>query len=283
LPPHATRVLAARFLDTPPEGSWRLFRAGSVSVAVSSSYTSPEVTALHWGDFLAQLIHGDELEGLTLYLGTPDDVAAICGMALGCYAPGWDRIVAVGEVSDGIRPEAVVTHEYGHYVAANRTNPPWDALDWGTKRWATVLNVCARTRTHKMFPGAEDSRYFLNPGEGFAETYRFLNGQPTGDLGMDWPIVDKLFYPGARSLQAARRDVVEPWLHPTSQRIAGRLDAGGRARVLVQTPLDGTLELAVAGATLAGSAQREVCGSRQTPVQLTGKARSAIVLNVTRP
>jgi hypothetical protein len=285
LPAHATRVVSARFLDAPPEGSWRLFRAGSVSVAVSSSYTSPEVTALHWGDFLDQLVHGDELDGLTLYLGTPEDVNAICGMALGCYAPGWDRIVAVGEVADGIRPEAVVTHEYGHYVAANRQNPPWDALDWGTKRWATALNVCARARTHKMFPGAEDSRYFLNPGEGFAETYRFLNGQPTGDLGMDWPIVAKLFYPSARTLQAARLDVLRPWEHPTAVRLTGRLDANGRARVLVSTPLDGNLELAPSGATVDGAptAHREVCGTRRTPVQLTGKPGSAFVLNVTRP
>lgn len=144
LPPNATKIVAARFLEDAPAGSWRFFKAGAISVAVSSSYASPEATALHWGDFLAQLVHGDELENLTLYLGTPDDVTDICGFALGCYAPGWSRIVAVGESTEGVRPEAVVTHEYGHYIAANRKNPPWDALDWGTKRWATVANVCAR-------------------------------------------------------------------------------------------------------------------------------------------
>jgi hypothetical protein len=286
LPAQATRVLRARFLDEPPAGSWRLFRAGAISVAVSSSYASPETTAQHWGDFLARLVHGDEMERLTLYLGTPDDVNEICGgLALGCYAPGWNRIVSVGETTDDVRPEAVVTHEYGHYIAANRENPPWDALDWGTKRWATTLNVCARARTRKVFPGAEDTRYFLNPGEGFAETYRFLNGQPTADLGLDWPIVDRLFYPDARSLQAVRRDVLQPWTHPTSLQLTGRLDSRGSARVTVSTPLDGNLELAASGATIAGSvsAHREICGTRHIPVQLAGKPRSAFVLNVTRP
>jgi hypothetical protein len=287
LPAHATKLLSARFLDDPPEGSWRLFTTGVTSVAVSSSYASPEETAVHWGDFLTQLVHGEELGGMTLYLGTPAEVSQLCGSydALGCYAPGWTRIVAIGEDSDGVRPEAVVTHEYGHYIAAHRENPPWRALDWGTKRWASAMNVCARTRNHKVFPGAEDWAYPLNPGEGFAETYRFLNGQPTGAVGMDWPIVDKLFYPDAQALQAARRDVLAPWTQPTTVRLAGRLDATGHAKVTVSTPLDGDLRLAAEGARVGRSAtaHRVVCGTRRTPVQLTGKPRSAFVLNVTRP
>jgi hypothetical protein len=285
LPPHATKLLSARFLDDPPEGSWRLFTTGVASVAVSASYASPEETAVHWAEFLAQLLHGDELEGMTLYLGTPSDVSQLCGSydALGCYAPGWTRIVATGENSDGVRPEAVVTHEYGHYIAAHRENPPWDALDWGTKRWATVLNVCSRSHAHKVFPGAEDWAYTLNPGEGFAESYRFLNGQPTGDVGMDWPIVDRVFYPNPQALQAVRRDVLKPWTHRTNARFAGRLDARGRAKVTVSTPLDGNLDLAAEGATVVGGSQQLVCGERKTPVRLAGKPRSAFVLNVTRP
>jgi hypothetical protein len=285
LPAHATKLLSARFLDDPPEGSWRLFTTGVASVAVSASYASPEETAVHWTEFLTQLLHGDELEGMTLYLGTPSDVSQLCGSydALGCYAPGWTRIVATGESSEGVRPEAVVTHEYGHYIAAHRENPPWDALDWGTKRWSTVLNVCARSHAHKVFPGAEDWAYTLNPGEGFAESYRFLNGQPTGDVGMDWPIVDRIFYPNAQALQAVRRDVLTPWTHRTNVRLAGRLDARGRAKVTVSTPFDGNLDLAAEGATVAGGSQQLVCGERKTPVQLTGKSRSAFVLNVTRP
>jgi hypothetical protein len=232
-------------------------------------------------------VHGDELEGMTLYLGTPYEVSELCGSfdALGCYAPGWTRIVAIGESSDGVRPEAVVTHEYGHYIAAHRQNPPWDALDWGPKRWATAVNVCPRTHAHKMFPGSEDWAYTLNPGEGFAESYRFLNGEPTGTVGMDWPIVDRIFYPTARALQAVRLDVLKPWTNPTTMRLTGRLDATGRAKLTISTPLDGNLELAAVGATIGASptAHRAVCGARKAPVQLAGKPRSAFVLNVTRP
>lgn len=289
LPPHATNVVSSRFLRVAsPVGSWRFFRTDKAAVAVSSSYeTGADATALRWGDFLAQLVHGEELQGLTLYLATPTEVSEICQSfnSLGCYAPGSSEIVSIGEASDGIRPEAVVTHEYGHYIAAHRENPPWDALDWGTKRWASVVNVCAKTRAKQVFPGAEDSRYIFNPGEGFAETYRFLNGQPTGDTGMDWPIVDELFYPDARALEAVRQDVLRPWAGPTSLRLKGWLDATGHARVTVSTPLDGRLDLGAVGARIGGSStvRRTVCGSRHTPLQLTGTPRSAFVLNVTRP
>jgi hypothetical protein len=125
----------------------------------------------------------------------------------------------------------------------------------------------------------------LNPGEGFAESYRFLNGEPTGTVGMDWPIVDRIFYPNARALQAVRLDVLKPWASPTTTRLTGRLDAKGRAKLTVSTPLDGNLELTAQGATIGGSARahRLVCGERKAPVQLAGKPRSAFVLNVTRP
>jgi len=288
LPANAVQRSPARFLDEPPEGAWRLFTTGETSVAVSASYESPELAAAHWGEFLTALIHGGELQGLTLYLGTPADVAEACGSydALGCYASGWTRIVAIGEVSsEGIRPEAVVAHEYGHYVAAHRNNPPWKALDYGTKRWASVLDVCFRSRARKMFPGAEDAAYSLNPGEGFAEAYRFLNAQPTGLIGMDWPIVDRMFFPTAQALQAVRNDVLKPWERPTTQQLSGRLDAKGRAKVNVVTPLDGDLELAVRGATTNGAATArwQVCGERKTPVSLVGKPRARFVLKVTRP
>jgi hypothetical protein len=290
LPQGVTRLVPARFLRAPAGRWWDAGgppRATKASVSVSAAYAGSDETAVRWTEFLAELVHGDELDGLTLYLATPPEVADICQSfdALGCYAPGSTEIVSIGEVSDGIRPEAVVTHEYGHYIASHRDNAPWDALDWGTKRWATVLNVCARAKESKLFPGAEDSRYFLNPGEGFAETYRFLNGQPTGNVGLDWPIVDRVFYPNARSLEAVRRDVLQPWTKPATVRLTGRLGADGRKLLKVPTPLDGKLDLDVSGASVGGSglSHRQVCGLRRMPVELVGNPRATFVLNVTRP
>ena len=56
------------------------------------------------------------------------------------------------------------------------------SVDYGTKRWASYENVCARKiAAGVLFPGAEDvAPYMLNPGEAFAETYRVLNEQKLG-------------------------------------------------------------------------------------------------------
>src|SRR6266545_1649722 len=51
----------------------------------------------------------------------------------------------------------------------HRSDAPWSALDYGTKRWASYIQVCAKARQGQLFPGAEEApRYQLNPGEGFA-------------------------------------------------------------------------------------------------------------------
>ena len=55
--------------------------------------------------------------------------------------------------SRDLSAEAIIAHEYGHHVAANRSNAPWAALDWGTKRWATYIQVCGRARDGRALPG----------------------------------------------------------------------------------------------------------------------------------
>ena len=63
--------------------------------------------------------------------------------------------MTVGETTDGIAPNSVATHEYGHHVAANSNNAPWRAIDWGTKRWASMVGVCSRVQSGMAFPGDE--------------------------------------------------------------------------------------------------------------------------------
>ena len=95
---------------------------------------------------------------------------------------------------DGVDPKMIATHEYGHHVAFNRVNPPWQAVDWGTKRWASYANVCTRTAAGSAYPGDEDGHYLQNPGEAFAETYRLLNESEAGATNFIWPIVDRSFF-----------------------------------------------------------------------------------------
>ncbi len=82
----------------------------------------------------------------------------MCGQgALACY--GGNRIFAPAEdPSFDLSAESVVAHEYGHHVAAHRLNPPWDAIDYGTKRWASYENVCAKARRGRVVPGRRGAR-----------------------------------------------------------------------------------------------------------------------------
>jgi hypothetical protein len=219
----------------------------SVRVYLSTGYTDDGVVAQGWADFFASLIHGPELSALTVFLAPPSEVAELCGSdrSLGCYSN--QRLVAVGDSSAGVPPTAVASHEYGHHVANNRVNPPWRALDWGTKRWASQIGVCARTADGAFHPGDEDGFYALNPAEGFAESYRVLNESRAGASTFSWPIVDQTFFPEAAALSAIEEDVLRPWSAPTVTTLSGRFATPG-ARVwkrTIPTPLDGDLTVAL--------------------------------------
>jgi hypothetical protein len=168
----------------------------------------------------------------------------LCGSAdvLGCY--DGSRLVTPGETVEGIAPDEVLRHEYGHHVAAHRLNPPWAAIAWGTKRWASVTSVCARTRAGTAFPGDEDLHYTLNPGEAFAESYRVLNDLRAGSPTFTWDLLDPSYRPDPAALEAVERDVLEPWTQPPSRVV--RTAFAGKARsvtIPLQTPLDGELKV----------------------------------------
>jgi hypothetical protein len=216
----------------------------ALTVYVSDAY--PDTAApQRWADYFASLVHGAELSSLTVYVAAAAEVGSLCDGAevLGCY--GGDRIVITGEPVDEIPPEAVAAHEYGHHVAANRANPPWSPVDWGPKRWASYEHVCSRAHAGTAFPGDEGLRYFLNPGEAFAESFRVLNQQALGAAVSPWKIVDHSFTPDAGALGAIREDVLQPWTPPPPQAVRARFAARGpRTWTLrLATPLDGQLSV----------------------------------------
>ncbi len=241
----------ARTLALAPDGYWGgqyTTSAGeTVTIYASNSYAMDSALGQRWANFLASLVHGSELSTVTVLLSTPAEISRVCGSdALACYSPQGALLYAPGEdPSSDLSAEAVITHEYGHHVAANRVNTPWNALDWGPKRWASSMQVCARTMSGELSPGAEDPvRYDVNPGEGWAETFRVLNQRKLGLAESPWEIVTQSLYPNAAALTAAEQDVVNPWQADTSTVRTGTVTRTSRTRTYtVSTPLDGTLKV----------------------------------------
>jgi hypothetical protein len=192
----------------------------TVTVYVSDTYPVDPAVPQSTADFLVDLYHGSELGTLSVYVAPLAEVVQLCGGAdaAGCYSPSQGLAVIPGaDLPDGTSVETILAHEYGHHVAANRDNTPWSALDWGTKRWASYENVCARQAHGSAYPGDEGDHYLLNPGEGFAESFRLLNFER-----QSWPNwspapwnADGSFYPDTAALAAVRQDVLAPWTGPT--------------------------------------------------------------------
>ncbi len=213
----------------------------------SDAYPQDAARPARWVAFLGNLPHGRELSRLTVYFTSPDGVGLTCGAdAYACYSADDQSIVTAGDdVEGGPTADDLLAHEYGHHVAANRSNAPWVAADWGTKRWASYENVCAREREGSAYPGSESDHYTLNPGEAFAETYRAL-ADHLRSLPFTWGLADPTFEPDANALALVRRDVLDPWAPSTVTR-QGSLPAIGRTKQLVvATPRDGTVVLRLA-------------------------------------
>jgi hypothetical protein len=290
-------------------GQYRVATGESVTVYASDSYPVDAALGQRWADFLATLVHGPELSTVTVLLATPEQISRTCGQdAVACYNSRGAQLYAPGEDPDSdLSAEAVITHEYGHHIAANRSNAPWLALDWGPKRWTSAMQVCAKARRGVLVPGAEDPvQYTENPGEGWAETYRVLNEQKAGRPETPWQIVDQALYPTAAALTAAEQDVIAPWSAGTSTTQTAVLTRTKKSRTFtVGTQLDGTLRMTLrapagmrvsldvfAGSTPAAhvastrvvSRSLTVCGARSYRFRVTELAgRGSVSLTVAKP
>jgi hypothetical protein len=214
-----------------------------VQVQVSDSL--PSVTPEYWAEFLAQLTHGAELARVTSYHASRAEVQELCGgRALGCYSR--NTMISLAEPAlDGTTPEEVVRHEYGHHIALYRDNTPWRAIDWGPKNWATTAAVCPKVTHGEAYPGDEGQNYTRNPGEAWAEVYRLLEERKDGITTGAWPIIAPSFYPTEAALQAAERDVLQPWTGGSVRSFA-RTFGKRTAKVWwipLTTPLDGNLRI----------------------------------------
>jgi hypothetical protein len=281
----------------------------TVTVFVSPSL-GPSVTPQSWAEFITHLTHGPEISKLSAYFGTLDEVQEVCGsQALGCY--GDNQLVSLGQPAiDGTTPEEILRHEYGHHIAFNRVNPPWTAVDWGPKNWATTAGICRRVNQGSAFPGDEGVHYDQNPGEAWAETYRLMDERKNGILIASWHIVSPSFFPTDATYAAAERDVLQPWAASHTATFQKRFTKKGKKVWLIhlQTPLDGSLSVSAVLPTgslddvaLLSSNERTVlkhaslvrtrtkqlssavCGQRSLWVRVTAKAPGRVALTAATP
>lgn len=248
-----TTIAAPSTLGYVPPGYWggeyTISTGEKVSVFASNSFAMDPALEQRWADFLGALVHGPEISNVTVLLSTPGQIVRFCGLdAVACYSPQDSLLYTPGDdPAADLSAEAVITHEYGHHIAANRSDAPWSAVAWGPKRWSSTIQVCARTRKKELYPGAEDpAHYEENPGEGWAETYRVLNERKAGKAETSWDIVSQALYPTDAALAAAEQDVTSPWAQaaPATSTVAFTRRTRVRS-VTVHTPLDGTLRVSL--------------------------------------
>jgi hypothetical protein len=244
--PRALRARAAQ-----ASGRTTVVRAADgqpVRVTVSSAYAADPAVAASYVKFLSDLPHGSELRRLRMRIVTPGAVASSCGAqpssgVLACYLPRANLMVVPGEQppDDDVSQAYIVAHEYGHHIANHRSNAPFDALDFGPKRWASQQDVCHQWLADRLVPGDEGDFYRLNPGEAWAETYAQLT------YPQEWRY-SELLRPTSAGNVAALRDVGEPWRADRRQAFRGRLGRlDGQDRHSFRLRLDGTLRVQLEG------------------------------------
>jgi hypothetical protein len=83
-----------------------------VRIFSSPAYTVDQAANQRWAEFVARLVHGSELQSVTVYLAMPSEVSVLCGGnpdVRGCYSSG--RIIGLGEDTPDATAEAVLAHE----------------------------------------------------------------------------------------------------------------------------------------------------------------------------
>jgi hypothetical protein len=275
-----------------------------VHIAVSDSYPVDETLPQGWATYLGTLVHGTELAKLTLDLMPLSEVQSTCGdQALACYDPNVETIYAAPDDQlDAPPAKDIVAHEYGHHIAFNRNDLPWSAEEYGTKRWASYENICAKTATGTVFPGDEGRNYEENSGEAFAESYRVLTLTKEGVApdAIGWDIVDRAFFPDANALQLIEEDVTTPWTGPTVRHVHGSFGFGQTRTVSVATTLDGDFAAALRSPTKANMTLRlyagpklvasgksvrfQVCGQRSLTLKVVRvKGSGAFTVDISKP
>lgn len=215
-----------------------------IAVTLASSYTGDPAVAQTYATFLGTLPHGPELGSLKVSVVPSSEIAEVCGGGpsdgiLACYDASSQTMVVPGDqpADSSVSVNYVLAHEYGHHIAANRSNAPLEALDFGPKRWSSYELVCSNTSDGKLAPGDQGANYLSNPGEAWAEAYARLV------FPLEAWRFTSLLKPTQGSTLAAAADVAEPW----AKRVKATF-SGARTRTFkVPITLDGAFTLQLDG------------------------------------
>ncbi|HEY6889232.1 MAG TPA: hypothetical protein VI300_15670 [Solirubrobacter sp.] len=234
------------------KGTTQMYPTGdgsiSIPVTLASTYTGDPAVAQTYATFLGTLPHGPELASLKVTVVPSSEVATDCGGQpsdgiLACYGDSDQTMIVPGDQAAGsdISVDYVITHEYGHHIAAHRSNAPLNALDFGPKRWSSYELVCANTLDGKLAPADEGVNYLSNPGEAWAEAYARLVF-PTEA----WRFTP-LLKPTQGSALAAMADITQPW----TKRVTTTFTGSDTKTFTLPLTLDGAFTLKLDGPATA--------------------------------
>src|SRR3954470_6414898 len=238
-----TRAHASRI-----QGDTRRYPTGDgttgIAVTLASSYTGDPAVAQTYATFLGTLPHGAELASLRVTVVPSAEIAGACGGdpsdgILACYGANDQTMIVPGDQATGsdISVDYVIAHEYGHHIAAHRSNAPLAALDFGPKRWSSYELVCTNALNGKLAPGDQGDHYLSNPGEAWAESYARLIYPAEA-----WRFTP-ILAPSKGSALAAMADVAAPWTERVSRTFGGT----GTKTFKLPITLDGAFTLQLAG------------------------------------
>ena len=221
-----------------------------IPITVAASFAGDPAVAQTYADFLGTLPHGSELADLKVTIVPSAKVNADCGGQQGdssarLLLDAQQRHDVPGDLqaaAAGVTASYVITHEYGHHVAAHRSDAPLSAPDYGPKRWSSYELVC-RDRPAAAVPRERGGVLPPEPGRELGGDVRAAR---LPEAAMD------VLRPAEAGRGCPRRRAggrLEPWTGPMTKRLRGTFAAGGPATQSFKLPLtlDGAMKLSLAG------------------------------------